>query len=492
MAQAGAGTTGLAPPARVAARHVRPRIGLLAVTVQLWRAKWLMLAIFLPLFLIGLAGAFAMPRSYVSTSRLLVSLGDRYVYRPAAGLEMGAAAPAEIEALVQSEVELLRSPVVAQAALAKVTLARAYPEIARDCRPEACERLGVAAIAEYLSVSDTPRNRVIVARFVHRQPAMSAELLNALIDAYFAYRAGLFTDDRADSFQKRREGLAQDLAEADAAIRDYLLTNNLTDLAAERETLRQLYQAASSELLVAQSRLRQSEAQLANYRRQIDSIDPAQDLYVEDSSQQTLLALRLEREEKLSRYRADSRVIRDLDMRIEQTESYMDSRAAPAGIVRRGPNPLYQQIEAAIATLQSEVQALRGQETELKAQIAAFEARQRRLLELEPALQELQRNRDVAERSVRALSEREVEARVRDDFALSLSDIVRVLEPATPPITGANLKAPAAVFVLVFAGLAALAAGVMRALTRRGFATPGSAERTLGLPVLAAVPTYRA
>ena len=45
----------------------------------------------------------------------------------------------------------------------------------------------------------------------------------------------------------------------------------------------------------------------------------------------------------------------------------------------------------------------------------------------------------------------------------------------------------AAVLVAAFA---ALIAGMMRALTRRGLATPGSAERTLGLPVLASVQKY--
>jgi hypothetical protein len=32
--------------------------------------------------------------------------------------------------------------------------------------------------------------------------------------------------------------------------------------------------------------------------------------------------------------------------------------------------------------------------------------------------------------------------------------------------------------------------GLMRALTRNGFATPGAVERTLGLPVLATVQKY--
>ena len=57
MPQAGERTTGTAPsPAHQGAR-LRPRLGALDIAVQLWRAKWLMLAVFAPLCAAGLAMA---------------------------------------------------------------------------------------------------------------------------------------------------------------------------------------------------------------------------------------------------------------------------------------------------------------------------------------------------------------------------------------------------------------------------------------------------
>ena len=477
MPQAGERITGSAPsPAHQGAR-LRPRLGALDIAVQLWRAKWLMLAVFAPLCAAGLAMAFVLPQGFTATSRILVTPGDRVAY--AAG---DVSAPAEME--------LLRSPVVAQKALAKVTLARVYPAIARGCRPEACEGLAIAEITRSLSATAADTNPVIAVEFRHAEAAMSAEMLNALIDAYLAHRADIHTDTLTDDLREQRERFEQDLAEADQAVRAYLESNNLADLAAERDTLRALYQSASGELLVAQSRLRQAEARLEDYRIQIESIAPEQDIHIEDPRQQTLLALQMERQEKLSRYREDSRVIQELDKRIEQAEDYLDTGAGTGGIVRRGPNPLYQQVEAAIATLQSEVKALKGQAAELKTQIAEFKGRQRRLVELEPALQALERSRLVAENAVFAFSEREVDARARSEMARRGDKAIRVLAPATPPVEGVSLKLPAIILSLILAGLAALAAGLVRALTRSGFATPGSVERTLGLPVLAAIRKY--
>lgn len=140
-----------------------------------------------------------------------------------------------------------------------------------------------------------------------------------------------------------------------------------------------------------------------------------------------------------------------------------------------------------MATLQSEVQALRGQAAELRTQIAGFEGRQRRLVELTPDMQELERRRDVAERSIKALSEQEVDVRTRNAMTLRGANTIRILDPASPPVTGTSLKAPALLLGLLLAALAALAVGLMQAVSKRGFATPGSLERTLGLPVLAVI-----
>lgn len=438
MPQTGAGTRGAAarPPRR--SGQLRPKLDGLDLVVQLWRAKWLMLLIFAPLAAVAVAGALSLPETYTAQSRLLVAADE------------GAGGEA-LEMRARSEAALLRSPVVAQAALKQVTLARAYPGIAMRCKPEACAQLGAEAAGLALAAESAVGSPVITARFAHADPEISADMLNALVAAYLAYRKEVFTDTRLESLREQREAYEAELAGLDAAIRDYLFTNNLTDLSAERDTLRQLYQSASADLLAAQSRLRQAEAQLENYRRQLRSVPSEIDG-----------AAAVEPAE------------------VGEAES----------VLRRVPNPLYQQIEAAIATLQSEVQAARGREAELKSQIAAFETRQRRLVELAPDLQDLERRRGVAERSIRTLSEQEADVRTRNALTLSGADAVRVLEAAAPPVSGASLREPAMLLGLLLAGIAAFAAGLVRAVTRRGFATPGALERTLNLPVLAVVPKY--
>ena len=157
MSQAGEGRYSMP------AGFTRPRLGMPDVVVLLWRAKWLMIAVFLPLLAAGLAGAAMLPAQYTAETRLIVS--------PERG------------AMVRAELELLRSPAVAHRALAKVSLARAYPEIARGCAGEACARPAADAIAQRFVADAAAESTVITARFTHGRAEMAAEMLNAMAGA---------------------------------------------------------------------------------------------------------------------------------------------------------------------------------------------------------------------------------------------------------------------------------------------------------------------
>ncbi|MEM8616533.1 MAG: lipopolysaccharide biosynthesis protein, partial [Pseudomonadota bacterium] len=197
--------------------------------------------------------------------------------------------------------------------------------------------------------------------------------------------------------------------------------------------------------------------------------------------------LQVQREELLSRYREDSRAVQNIDAQIATVQAYLDSQDEPAGTVRRGPNPVYETVETTLNTLEAEADSLATQRVELENQLRGLETQLRRFTELEPEWNELNRNRDLLEANVRVLAEREQEESTLEDLASQNADSVRVLEPASVPLRGSSLRLPVAVLALLFAGFTALMAGLLRALTREGFASPRSLERTVGLPVIGAI-----
>ena len=116
-----------AAPTRVG--RVRPKLGLFDLTLQLWRAKWIMLLVFVPILLIGLAFTFLAPTKYAASTRLLVRLGQEYVFDPVMG-EAGKGAFPQQEDVLQAETELARSPMIAERVINSIGLSQLYPHLA--------------------------------------------------------------------------------------------------------------------------------------------------------------------------------------------------------------------------------------------------------------------------------------------------------------------------------------------------------------------------
>ena len=470
----------------------RPRLGVAELIVHLWRAKWLMLLVFLPIFAAGVYFAYQLPTKYVASSRLLVSLGEEYVFRPRVGDEAAGAFP-ESEELIQTEIELLQSPVVAEQVMERFGLERLYPDIAEELRAAPADEQyelaeqGLLALQDDFSASAAPRRRVILTQFAHEDPALSAEVLNALLGAYIRYRAEIFATRSPTSFGEQREVFETRLLEVEEEIQTFLSDNGIGDFEAERVAVQGLYATIQEATFENQTRLSQISGQLRVLGQQLDSMEPLVDIFIEDSTEQTLVQLELEREQLLARYTETSQPVQAIDKRIERARQYISGQDGAVGTVRRGPNPVYQDIETSYSTLRSEAAAARQRRAELQRQSEAVAARQKTIIALEPRWQELQRERALVEENVRSFATRELEARTLTEIAQEDADNIRILEPARIPAQGTSLKLPVALLAFLIAAITALFAGVLWALTRQGFATARSLERTTGLPVVSTV-----
>lgn len=465
----------------------RVRLGGADVLLQLWRVKWSILLIFLVVFGVGLLATLLAPKTFTAQSRLLVSSAQ------------------DSAAQVNAEMELIRGPLVVERTLEKFPLARIFPDLAEACEAKrmqmgasaqvkqleyACRHKAVEVLSRNFRVSAVPSTPVITVSMAHKDPEIAAEVLNALIGAYFAYRAEIYGDLATLSGDGQSDTSGTDLKQAEEALRLFLVTNEMGSFEAERDTLSQLYQLARSELLKAETRTQQVEGQLAAYRRQIKSTASKQDIFVEDTPPRALLDLKMERAQSLTRYPANSQIIKDMDRRIAAAEAYLNTSGA-SGTVRRGPNPLYQEIEVALSALAAEAESLGKQQAELRRQIADIEARQLKLTELEPAYRDLVRKRDSLAQAVFRVSESEHGYVASSGVSSLKAGEVRVLEPARVPFSGTSLRWPVLAIAALFAGLLALGIGMLRTMNRKVFSTTGAVQRTLKVPVVATVQHYR-
>ena len=207
---------------------------------------------------------------------------------------------------------------------------------------------------------------------------------------------------------------------------------------------------------------------------------------IDHTSGDRLAALRVELHDLLGRYRSDSAPVRDKETQIGAMERLAATTAADTLQRRIGPNPVSQSAETERNTLQAQLASLQSRLGADQRELARVLARRQELAGLESQYGDLSRNRDLLTANLRALEQREQESQAAQALSGRGDDAVRVIQRAYVPTRGSSLKRPTLVAAFLFAGFTALCAGALGAFLSRSYPTRESAERTLGLPVLAA------
>ena len=281
------------------------------------------------------------------------------------------------------------------------------------------------------------------------------------------------------------------LQEADAAYEAFLTSNRIADFVAEKAALSQLQSQIEQQKYLTETQLQDRSGRLGALQAQMGQIAPEVGLFrdVNTAASDKLIALRLQREDLLGRYRPDAQPVRDLDAQIARLEEGMAAgRTTGDGASRIGVNPVYQTLQTERIQLQAEVAALRQSLDALNRQMGQLLDRRLKLAELEPRFQALSLDRDVLQANVRDFAVREEQSRAAMEIASASNDNIRIVQRATAPSRGSSLKKPVLVLAFLFAGFTALCAGLLRMFLRPGLPTPASASRTLDLPVLGVAP----
>lgn len=475
----------------------RPRFAPADFITLLWRERFLMIAVFLVIFALGLALAFTLPTTYTARSSLLVKLGQEYVYQPRAGDAARGVAP-DNDQVIQAEMEILGSATLKERVVRAIGLRRLFPDLAAEYaqaptsdRPK-IEGAAVKAIDDDLAIGTAPKTPVIRLEYAHKDPKMAAAVLNRLVDEYLQYRKQVLLDVLPPLLAEQRRAFQNRLGAADQAYEDFLQANRIGDFAAEKTSLSALAAALTDESYRVEARLQEVQGRLgaiaADYAELPSEISLQRD--ISTTSADRLLTLRLEREDLLSRYTPDARPVVEINERIAQLEKLIaDGRGAGQGAQRIGVNPVRQTLQTESIQLEAEAASLRERGEALKAQIDEVNERRFALTGLEPRFLELSREKDALDTNLRAFVQREQESQAAQAIADKANDNIRVVARAVTPTEGKSLKMPVAALSFLFAGFTALSLALARIFLRPGFATPSSAARTLDLPVLATTPS---
>jgi len=447
---------------------VRPKLRSGDLLALFWLARLWMLAAALPVLVAGFVWAARLPDRPVAETRLVVREGG---------------GPAGQQVLLR-EGERLKAAVAARRA--------AGPGLAEGAAampwPEGALWVGIRRNRSDLALRLDGRGLTDPAGRLDRFLADHVASLEAAPDGL----GGATGETRAPV---REAGTGGEDAAAEAALREALAArqafqaeHGFASFDAEIDRLNAILRTADVALVEARTREAALDRRLAALDRRLEDTPerlPAATAVPATGAAGPLAALEAERADLLTRYTPDSVPVRAIDRRIEALQAQDAARSRDTA---NSPNPIHGVLVAEREDLLAELAAARAATAALDSQRRAAAADVMAVSALEPEWRAITREIEALEPAGAVPGGPQAGAAgqlAREPVSVARAGPVRMSDHAAPVRRQIRLASVA------LALLAALLAGIAHARSRKGFATPASAARTLNRPVIAAIPRRR-
>ena len=417
----------------------------------------------IPLFIVGVIIAWFLTkdfkRDYTAHGSLMVQLGDEYVYQGVGSQNPQNNLQITSDTITLNELAIIKNPEVIDAVIGQMTSTPAeslrFDEAAeksireagsnqakiREAQMERRKRVESAFV-----VMPQPKSSIIQLFYKHEDPAVAVETLNAFMDTYKTFRRSVFVEGSGDIIAQRRIATEQQLNQNERMIANMLDKNNVSDFESEKEGAQKRSEDLKATLNTTRAEIAETEAALAKVEDQLRQTPQTIDLYRDDRASQRIAQAELELGQLLAKYLPNSDPVRQKRAEIEQLRSVQSGYNGQASGGRRvGPNPVFQELATRRNTLQSTADSLREKEFTLQRQLNSADAKVRRLTQLYPEYQNLQRERDTLADRLNTYNAKEQEALINQKQAESNNENVREISRARYAVKGRNLR------VLMFA-----------------------------------------
>jgi len=445
-------------------------------------------AFLIPVLIAVIAALLAHP-VYVAQSRLLILLGNDYVFPTG-----NAQAPQTFDRsqIVHAEMEILGSKDLRERTLTAVGLDKVYPDLAG--RPDGLA-LGEIKLDKDLTIDNIPQSNVIELGLRNRNPQVAADVLNKLVALYIERRREIFQQSDLASVADQRDKLNDQLSGAERAITEFSTAHGFGDYTQEFVAVQAQQTALATQLASTDEELAARLARASQLRSRAAATPGVTQLSVDtgrsqqlDDLTKTLLSLQEQRRETANKYTDGYPLVADLDHRIAEIQAEI-ARAPQEQFTasRRGVNPVHQQLDTEEADAEGDAAGLRAGRTEIQRTLQAVNARLNDLTALGPQYRALVKTRDLAEDASTSLSKRAEDSELADMLSKSHAN-VRVIQSADPPAKGHSGR-----LVIIGAGIAAglfaaLAVVILSLAFSEVMVSPSDVEQKLDLPIILAVP----
>jgi polysaccharide biosynthesis transport protein len=324
---------------------------------------------------------------------------------------------------------------------------------------------------------------------------VASRVANTMLDHYLDRTRLLSLQEvtRAREFVQKEAGKARRaLQRSEDALLTFRRANRVAALNAEQQSrtldlveVESKSRETSNNILRVQAQMREVRSQLGQQPRE-RVLNTGQKNPSVDALQARLAEATVERATLLKSYRPGSPEISAVDARIASLQSELKREPLEQRIRLHVPNERYDKLIDRLDTYQTELEGLQTQYAQLEPQLQEKRQRMNQLGPWEVRLVQLQRDRDMAEKSYLSLAGKLEDLQIRENARRSTARIIETAStPGSPvrPRKAANLALSLCLGVLLGGCLAFL----LEALDDR-ITTPEEVDRLLGLPVMGSIP----
>jgi uncharacterized protein involved in exopolysaccharide biosynthesis len=373
----------------------------------------------------------------------------------------------------RTQYELMTSRPIVEKVIAGLNLKTRIPALERAPDP-------VRSMQAAISVEPRRNTRLVAVKFEHADPALAAEVTNALARQYVKHNLDIKLRGAQEAMtwlNEQMTSLRAKVQESSVALQNYRVKAGIMGLQEQRQITAQKIMDFNKQYLESQAQRLSVEAKMNELQRVTADRGGAQTIFTVADSQ---LIQRLKQEAselevskaKLSRtYKAKHPEILKVDAQIEQVNQKIDA-----------------EIKTMMRAVQTEFRVARAREETLLGNVNRLRAEAQELNEKEIQYLNLQRDADSNQQLYEAVLKRLKETGVTGGLE---TNNVSVIEDAVTPRAPIRPRKALNLFVAVLVGLVI---GVGTALTIEYFdttvKTPDDVERHLGLPVIGIVPHF--
>ncbi|MFK4577974.1 AAA family ATPase [Bradyrhizobium ottawaense] len=358
-------------------------------------------------------------------------------------------------------------------------------EAAQSATPDQPSEAAIASFLDRLSAGRVGYSRVIEVNFTSSDPALAAEIANAIAKAYINDQlAAKFEASRTATswLQERLRNLGEEALTAERAVGAYKTQNNIVSLGGKPIDEQQITEL-NTRLVAARAQSSEAAAKLAGYERvlssdptKLSSISPLDAIGPDAMNSQIITSLRQQYLE-LARREAElsARVGRD-HLAVVNVRNRM----------REFRNSMLEEVRRLAEVSRGEVQLAKQRQQEIEQQLSVAVSQSRLTNSAELTIRDLESRA----KSLRALYDTFLQQYMgstqQETFPISET---RVIFPASAAQTKSKPKTKVVLSFGLLGGLAlGLLLGFVRDVMDRVFRTSSQLEAALELPCLSLVP----